>query len=134
MRRGAAGGNRLATATAAFMIVGIPFLSSCDDATARLKKAAESLAGYEVDSPPNSSWKLTGVQAVGAEKVVMRVRIDPGTEAAFGAIGRIQQSRIAQRACPSSGAKVWSYLKEEQSLWVEMEGRSGVMVETLCKP
>ncbi len=115
-------------------ILGTLVLGSCDDLASRLKKAVDSLSGYQVDSPPNASWKLVSIRAVGDEKVVIRIKIDPGTEVAFGAIGRIQQSRISQRACPSAGSKVWSILdKELQSLWLEMEGRSGVIVETLCK-
>lgn len=115
-------------------LVGVAtMIVACDDPAAKLRKAAESLAGYEVESPPNATWKLIDVRAVGSEKVVMRVRIDPGTEAAFGSVGRIQQSRISQRACPSGAAKVWSYLGEEQSLWVEMVGSGGVVVEALCK-
>ena len=115
-------------------VMSFVMLASCDDPGGRMKKAVESLAGHQVESPPNASWKLVSVRAIGIEKIVIRVKIDPGTEAAFGAVSRIQQSRIAQRACPSSEAKVWSYLdKEAQSLWLEMEGRSGIVVETLCK-
>ncbi len=111
-------------------------LGACgDDAGKRAQRAADSLKGHQVVSPPNMQWKLAEVTVETEEKIVMTVGVDSGTEVAIGAVGRILQSRFAERACPSATAQAYKILGEGQVLWVRLRSEKNPnLIEAVCKP
>ena len=114
-------------------IVMVAQIAACGGDDARTKKAAKWLKSYSATNPPNGNWVTTNVKADGADRVVMDVLV-PYKEQINQIKSRtkIEQTHIVYLACPPKDAEIWTMLDSDQTLWINLTGRTkGGLNETL---
>ena len=105
----------------AIFALALSLLGACGDEESGLGDAAKWLTVYYGTNPPNLEWVAINIIVDGKGQVVVDVLVpDEGQVGLIKSRSRIEQDHIVRMACPPKTAEVWSILKGNQVLWVNL--------------
>ena len=118
------------------LVVAALLLAGCgEDDPARAKEAVSWIRMHKHDGLANPIWKITGIKMEDARNIIVDVWVpNPRHVEMLRSQSLMRKSLIAKYACPAASAGIWTIVKDDIKIRVNLHDEGIHLGNAICTP